>query len=148
MTKTSNYQLNQWDPTDRVLRTDFNSDNTKIDDALSQMQNTLSHKGNCRLYIGTYTGTGTHGSGGASSYTFPQKPLIVFLADPIDSYKMLVAYGQATGFSEVRVATGNTLTWEGNTLSWYNSSTSTEQMNMLDRVYHVYALMDADADTV
>ena len=34
MTKTTNYQLNQWDATDRVLRTDFNSDNQKIDAAL------------------------------------------------------------------------------------------------------------------
>ena len=34
MNYTQNYQLNQWDATDRVLRTDFNSDNQKIDAAL------------------------------------------------------------------------------------------------------------------
>jgi len=32
---TSNYQLNQWEPDDRVLRTDFNADNAKIDAALA-----------------------------------------------------------------------------------------------------------------
>ena len=32
--QTTNYQLNQWEPTDQVLRTDFNADNAKIDAAL------------------------------------------------------------------------------------------------------------------
>ena len=31
---TTNYQLNQWEATDQVLRTDFNQDNQKIDGAL------------------------------------------------------------------------------------------------------------------
>ncbi len=34
-TKTPNYQLNQWEPSDQFLRTDFNEDNAKIDAALS-----------------------------------------------------------------------------------------------------------------
>jgi len=33
---TPNYQLNQWSPDDRVLRTDFNADNAKIDAALGR----------------------------------------------------------------------------------------------------------------
>ena len=37
MTKTTYYQLNQWDATDRVLRTDFNGDNAKIDAALHDL---------------------------------------------------------------------------------------------------------------
>ena len=32
--QTTNYQLNQWEPTDQVLRTDFNADNAKLDAAL------------------------------------------------------------------------------------------------------------------
>ena len=32
--QTTNYQLNQWEPTDQVLRTEFNADNVKIDAAL------------------------------------------------------------------------------------------------------------------
>ena len=34
-TYTSNYRLNQWEPGDKVLRTDFNADNAKIDAALA-----------------------------------------------------------------------------------------------------------------
>ena len=33
--QTTNYQLNQWEPTDQVLRTDFNADNAKIDAVLA-----------------------------------------------------------------------------------------------------------------
>ena len=32
--QTTNYQLNQWEPTDQVLRTDFNADNAKIEQAI------------------------------------------------------------------------------------------------------------------
>lgn len=34
MTKTENYRLNQWEPTDKLSREDFNQDNAKIDAAL------------------------------------------------------------------------------------------------------------------
>lgn len=34
MTKTQHYQLNQWDPEDRILRVEFNDDNAAIDAAL------------------------------------------------------------------------------------------------------------------
>ena len=33
---TKNYKLNQWEPEDKVVRTDFNTDNAKIDAALSK----------------------------------------------------------------------------------------------------------------
>lgn len=35
MTKTENYQLNQWEPTDKLSRADFNADNATIDAALA-----------------------------------------------------------------------------------------------------------------
>ena len=34
MIQTANYQLSQWESTDRILMSDFNSDNSKIDAAL------------------------------------------------------------------------------------------------------------------
>ena len=35
MTKTTNFQLNQWDGDDRIMREDFNADNAKIDAAIA-----------------------------------------------------------------------------------------------------------------
>ena len=37
MQQTDQYELNQWDPTDRILREDFNADNLKIAAALAGM---------------------------------------------------------------------------------------------------------------
>ena len=55
MTKTENYNLNQWEKTDRVLMDDFNEDNQKIDAALSNIP---------RVAFGSYTGKG------GTSYNF------------------------------------------------------------------------------
>ena len=38
MNATTNYQLSQWEAEDRVLRTDFNADNAKIEAALSSLE--------------------------------------------------------------------------------------------------------------
>ena len=70
MTKTTNYQLNQWDPTDRVLRTDFNSDNQKIDAALSGMP---------KIVFGSYTGNGTASHDFQRDITVGFTPRIVLL---------------------------------------------------------------------
>lgn len=42
MKKTSNYQLNQWEEEDRILRTDFNGDNAKIDAAIQAVDTRLT----------------------------------------------------------------------------------------------------------
>lgn len=49
-TKTENYQLNQWEPSDSFLRSDFNEDNARLDAALAQK---------CEAFFGSYTGDGT-----------------------------------------------------------------------------------------
>ena len=42
--QTTNYQLNQWEPTDQVLRTDFNADNAKLDAALKALSDQVIQK--------------------------------------------------------------------------------------------------------
>ena len=41
MRKTANYELNQWDPGDRILREEFNADNAKIDNAIAAVREAL-----------------------------------------------------------------------------------------------------------
>lgn len=36
MKQTANYQLSQWEPSDRILREDFNADNAKVDAVLAK----------------------------------------------------------------------------------------------------------------
>jgi len=39
---TQNYKLCQWEPSDKVLRTDFNEDNAKLDAALTAQQTAIN----------------------------------------------------------------------------------------------------------
>ena len=73
---TSSYQLCQWEASDKVLRTDFNGDNAKIDAALAAHDGELDAltaalagkadssaltalaEGQLRIITGSYTGTG------------------------------------------------------------------------------------------
>ena len=52
MNQTPNYQLNQWEAADQVLRADFNADNAKIDAAIHAVADGLP-----RLITGEYMGT-------------------------------------------------------------------------------------------
>ena len=83
--QTANYQLNQWEPTDQVLRTDFNADNAKLDTALAGLaaKNTelegavaaaVAGAGNCQMELFTYTGTGTCGAGNPTRVQFSHLP--------------------------------------------------------------------------
>ena len=66
---TENYGLCQWEATDQVLRTDFNEDNAKVDEALksasdlAQAAQTLAGAAyspeNSPFVVGSYTGDGT-----------------------------------------------------------------------------------------
>lgn len=121
---TDNYKLCQWEAEDRVLRTEFNEDNAKIDAALvslssavsgkasssavsslqsllnslkttvSQQTATLSGKGNCQIYATTYVGTGRYGSDAPCSVSFPLKPMVVFVTGP-DSYQGIFTQGSS-----------------------------------------------------
>ena len=75
MTKTTNYQLNQWAKSDRVMMDDFNADNAKIDAALKANADTAAAAsaavagcGNCRMSMLAYTGNGKYNDAENGSY--------------------------------------------------------------------------------
>ena len=85
---TTNYQLNQWEPTDQVQRTDFNADNAKIDAALKTNAAAIAAEtaartaavalcGNCQIYVSSYVGNGVYGQDNARSITCPKPPVVV-----------------------------------------------------------------------
>lgn len=133
MTDTQHYQLNQWAADDQVLRTDFNADNAKIDAA-------LAGKGNCRLYTGSYVGTGTK----EQSFTFPAKPY--FAAIMGGSFFIIMAYGitSTVALSSFR-QTSVDIAWTGNTASWEVHNYDQDACNLENVTYQVIALLDAEA---
>ena len=86
---TTNYQLNQWEATDQVLRTEFNQDNQKLDAALKANADgiaangavleehtaALAGKGNCQLQLISYVGDGTS----SRTFTFNGVPRFIFI---------------------------------------------------------------------
>ena len=49
---TEKYELNQWLPTDPVIRTDFNEDNAKIEAALADLRNLIVSPDILNLILG------------------------------------------------------------------------------------------------
>ena len=140
MNKTANFQLTQWEKTDRILMEEFNSDNEKIDTALkanadgvAALQTALASCGN-----------GNYGSENPNKLTFDGNPLFVIIKGSIGSAPTLGIqamrgwYTAYTGSADS--STVCHLTWGEHSLSWYNSQSSSDQFNTSDSVYPYIAL--------
>ena len=156
MEQTSKYGLSQWDAEDRILREDFNADNAKIEAAIKDLETStaqaLAAAGNCNIVVGSYVGTGTHGSSNPNTLTFDFEPKILFLDvstrvtasgmnSKIPAYSILLR-----GATEASTATGSTLNviWNGNSVSWYYDGKGTDysstQYNTAEQTYYYIAL--------
>ena len=163
---TSNYNLCQWAASDKVLRTEFNADNAKIDAALASINsgkasasalntlnntvsslsatvsaqgNTLTKKGNCQIAVTSYTGNGQN----TRTHTFSKMPVMFFI---IGETLMFVGAGatwaksHGTNDREINVA------WSGNSVTFSISSTSgnlpAAVANVSGKTYQIIALYD------
>ena len=144
MNKTANFQLTQWEKTDRIMMEDFNRDNAAIDaalkssaDGVAALQTALAGAGNCEIGMISYTGTGKNGDSNPTTVTFPKMPAGFFLCGAKnylvvrggDDHACMIYYtGSTTYVSHVPVS------WEGNQFR-YSSSTPTYQLNEKDVPY-------------
>ena len=86
---TTNYQLNQWAKSDRIMMDDFNADNAKIDAALKAVAD-----GGAKLAVGTYSGTG-NSTDTTVTVGFPVKALILVIGYSLDGHNgLFVTSGQ------------------------------------------------------
>ena len=148
MHTTTNYQLCQWEGTDRILMENFNGDNQKVDaalkanaDAAASAAAAAAARGNCQIWADTYTGNGKAGSNNPCSVAFPQKPVLFRISQADNSYYVVSFHG----CQELYVMNGAsvyvcTASWSGNTLSWYHADSYVRQMNDPNKLYHVVAL--------
>ena len=167
--KTEHYELNQWLATDQVLRTDFNTDNAKVDAALDALAGQVAEKadgadltaleatvaghttqlgqlGNCQIEHFTYVGNGANGNNNPRSITFPRPPLLFFIRSE-DGIGMgsrlhtgMTAAFQGSGSGAV---SSLPLTWSGNTarlISWSDAL----DFNRNGDTYHVFAFYAED----
>ena len=152
---TTNYQLNQWEAGDQVLRTEFNQDNLKIDTALAGLagQNeeleaalaaAVAGAGNCQMEVFTYTGTGTCGAGNPTRVQFSHLPEFFLIGG---GESLMLGRG---GVNQVTLIARNLYSetfiseeehsWSGNQLSLVHSEDERYQMNLQGVVYWVVGL--------
>lgn len=145
MAETGNYQLNQWESTDRILREDFNADNAKVDQALGSLAATVAGCGNCNVAYGSYAGAGTGGANNPCTLTFDHKPLMVIVcANVRDNDRIILMQGCGYYFSDPQYPnSAGSVSWTENSVSWYNNNSTDWQMNTKDITYHYVALLAA-----
>ena len=153
MNRTTNYQLNQWEASDRVLRTDFNSDNAKIDaaikaetdartSAVSAINTQLSKKGNCRVWFSRYTGDGLCGDAHPKYIYFPETPILAIVYSLTDKNFTLLVPGTTQGALFGSVYLENLLDWSGNSVGM-RAESPIQVMNVDGYQYLVVALFSA-----
>lgn len=149
MNKTANFQLTQWEKTDRIMMEDFNRDNAAIDaalkssaDGVAALQTALASCGNCRITLSSYTGTGTLGEAHPTSLTFAEPPLLVFVLGPESGF---MARGRAMNAFQSSSNATPTTTWSADqkTVSWYTPYDAKYQLNTKDAVYQVLCFYQA-----
>ncbi|RHR10681.1 hypothetical protein DWX58_04665 [Pseudoflavonifractor sp. AF19-9AC] len=127
--QTSNYGLNQWAAEDKVMRTEFNEDNAKIDAALKNF-------GNCHIVTGSYIGSGEYGTGiYATALDFAEtlgkapELLIVRCSDSSPSGLVLLK-GMTTTFYTLSHSWSSAyfldLNWTATGVSWTGDSTAAQ----------------------
>jgi len=145
MKQTANFQLSQWETTDRIQMEDFNADNQKVDQALAALAAASLFHGNCSIYTTTYRGSGGSGStAGQCRLTFPRAALFVMVGGS-DRAGVCVGKGVMFLMTSGGVSPATT-TWseDGKTLNWYYMN-SMDQLNGSGKTYTVTAIMAADA---
>ena len=137
MTKTTNYQLNQWGENDYVKRADFNADNQKIDAAIKAVAD-----GGTKLVTGSYVGTGSYGASNPNTLTFASQPKLVII---FGAYTIIAPnpaqWAPTLDSSGLDRYYGCPLTWSGNQLIWWSNSAEQYQCNKAGETYHYIALL-------
>ena len=170
---TSNYNLCQWEADDKVLRTEFNADNARIDAAIKAVdrrvdgkastsaldglkstveslsatvagqEGALAKKGSCQVAVTSYTGDGQK----TRTHTFARKPVLFFIAGPA---QMAVGYGSTIAYNHENSISAVGLAWSGNSVTFTSRSTSISDdaraiANRSGVVYQMIAFYDLSA---
>ena len=168
---TTNYQLSQWEASDKVLRTDFNADNAKIDAAIKALENKADMKANQLALTNEITARANGDSnlntrvnavntalakkGNCEIYymsyvgdgqdtktlTFPKKPLAVFIMGDNCFCRHIPGAPYMICSAAASYGVASPARWSGNSLTWNTSSDPSG--NAKNTAYYVVALIDA-----
>ena len=149
MTKTTNYQLNQWAKSDRIMMDDFNADNAKIDAALKANADAIAAasaaQSNCNVVCGSYTGTGGCGAANKNTLTFAEKPMLVIVfSKSLDDKMHGLILARGAGQTYVDISSNSktvAVSWTELSVSWYATGGAEVQGNRSGREYTYIAFL-------
>ena len=170
MHKTANYNLPQRVGTDPIRMKPFNDAFDGIDLALkanadaaqalqsgkadaqtvSALAKNLSAAGhNCRVAVGSYTGTGTYGQNNAVSIVCDFYPVVLLVAplddSPVKNPRIMVR-GRTSGTIRPEGGTNFNLTvvWKDAGVSWYNATATNANQQLNNDESYCYVVLGYD----
>ena len=159
MNQTEQFQLNQWEKSDRIMMEDFNADNAKTEQVLADHSATLAEQaaliakcGNCKIVCGSYTGSGHYGNNSKNTLSFDHKPMLVFVQEKnyvdssVDYHLRMVRDSVWSNGKADNYRFAQTVSWGDKSVSWYSASGTNAEMqfNKSSAVYTYVALLAAD----
>ena len=171
MKKTTNYQLNQWAKSDRVMMDDFNADNAKIDAALKANADAIAETAaafplvkikevtlgadtaqwdidvsdiNFYQYTRIFLLPKLTGSSNPKTLTFDGTPLFVALSGRYHFFAVKGCSFVQTLSSPSLADLSLPLTWGDRSVSWYSTENADKQQNLSGTDYFYIALLAAD----
>ena len=131
---TEKYQLNQWSLDDPVQMEEFNADNRRVEQALTELENNQ-----LRIAMGSYTGTGEYGENHPITLTFPFKPLLLYTYGGTLSDVFVLTSCALSRYADPDLSNSEytlNFVWTDNSVSWYNNVKAYAHLNEKDMVYH------------
>ena len=174
MDKTANYNLPQWVGTDPIRMKPFNdafdgidlalkanadaaqalqsgkADGAATNAALAALAKNLGAAGhNCRIAVGSYTGTGTYGQNNAVSIACDFYPVVLLVAplddSPVKNPRIMVR-GRTSGTIRPEGGTNFNLTvvWKDAGVSWYNATATNANQQLNNDESYCYVVLGYD----
>ena len=170
METTTNYKLPQWVKADQIKMDDFNDAFGKIDAALKANADAAGSKAdgaatnaaltnlaknlgtaehNCRIAVGSYTGTGTYGQNNAVSIACDFYPVVLLVAplddSPVKNPRIMVR-GRTSGTIRPEGGTNFNLTvvWKDAGVSWYNATATNANQQLNNDESYCYVVLGYD----
>ena len=119
------------------LSATLNTEISQRQEADSGLQTALAAKGNCQVYYGTYTGTGT----GSTYLSFPARPLMVTIMGG-NNWLTAVQGNPDAMYKNAGAGAGKVnASWSGNAVTFQHEN-AVYPCNSSGQVYRVVAVMD------
>ncbi len=146
MEKTTYYQLNKPEVPDPLRVADFNENADIIDgvlknqtDSLAALNTAVAAAGNCKIAMGSYVGSGTHGANNPNTLVFEFTPKLVFVrADANLKQGASLISSCSIAYTDVNDGVIN-VSWDRNGVSWH-AENQYYQLNQTGYTYYYAAV--------